>query len=254
MNFPVELGFGVFKVSAHLLFESLAFILGYKYYTYLRNKDKDFISSENRLWILIGATLGALIGSRLIGSLEHPSDWFHSKYPILYFYLNKTIMGGLFGGLMGVEGIKKILKEPNSSGDLFTLPIIVAIIIGRIGCFLNGVYEPTYGIETDLPWGMDLGDGKFRHPIALYEILFLSLLWSFLNYFYKLKKFKSGILFQLFMIIYFSFRFLIEFIKPTIKIIFQLSTIQLLCIITLLYYSTTIYSFLFKRKNIHDKY
>lgn len=253
MEFPLEIGYGAFKVSAHLIFETLAFILGFQYYTKLKSKTTDTISSENRLWILIGAAFGALIGSRLFGSLENPSEWFNSEHPILYFYLNKTIMGGLFGGLIGVETIKKLIGEKQSSGDLLTLPIIVAIMIGRIGCFSSGVHEPTFGIETDLPWGMNLGDGKLRHPIALYEILFLGFLWIIFKSLLTKNIFKSGIVFQLFMIVYFGFRFFIEFIKPSLKIWQQFSSIQLLCVLTFIYYSKTIYLFIFNRKKLlHD--
>ena len=54
-------------------------------------------------------------------------------------------MGGLFGGLLGVELAKKIIGEKQSSGDLFVFPIILGIFIGRIGCFLSGINEFTYG-------------------------------------------------------------------------------------------------------------
>jgi prolipoprotein diacylglyceryltransferase len=53
---------------------------------------------------------------------------------------------------------------------------MLAMIIGRIGCFLTGIYEETYGIPTDSVFGMHLGDQYLRHPVALYEIV-LILLW-----------------------------------------------------------------------------
>ena len=86
-------------------------------------------------------------------------------------------MGGLFGGLLGVELAKKIIGERQSSGDLFTLPIIAGIFIGRIGCFLAGTNEFTYGSETTFFFGMNLGDDVLRHPLALYELVFLILLF-----------------------------------------------------------------------------
>ena len=79
----------------------------------------------------------------------------------------------MLGGLAGVELIKKTIKEKLASGDLFTYPIILALIIGRIGCFSMGVYEETYGSPTSLPWGMNFGDNILRHPVCLYEIIFL---------------------------------------------------------------------------------
>lgn len=88
--------------------------------------------------------------------------------------------------------------------------------------------------------GMDLGDGLKRHPIALYELIFLVLLFMFLRYLQKHKTLENGMLFQYFMIGYFSFRFFIEFIKPNIFFVLGLSSIQILCLICLLYYHKTI--------------
>ena len=89
---------------------------------------------------------------------------------LLCDYSNKTIIGGLLGGLFGVELIKKVIEEKKASGDLFTYPVMLALIIGRIGCFSMGVYEETYGLPTTLPWGVKLGDNIPRHPVCLYEI------------------------------------------------------------------------------------
>ncbi len=156
----------------------------------------------------------------------------------------KTIMGGLFGGLLGVEIAKSIIGEKQSSGDLFTLPIILGIFIGRIGCFLSGTNEFTYGKPTAFFMGMDLGDGLLRHPVALYELIFLVFLFLMCLKLKKLKKLENGYLFQVFMLFYFGFRFLIEFLKPNVFFILGLSSIQWLCIICFLYYRKTVFKFL----------
>jgi len=96
--------------------------IGFRYYLYLKKKKGDHIDSSNRLSIIIGATLGAFLGSRFIGGLENPIALLQSKNIFGYFYANKTIVGGLVGGLFGVELIKKLILEKKSSGDLFTYP------------------------------------------------------------------------------------------------------------------------------------
>ena len=230
--------FGI-KLNMHLVLEYLAFIAGFRYYVVLRKKNSDRISSNNRLSIIIGAIFGALIFSRLFAFLEHPTV--NASQGILAIFNNKTIMGGLFGGLLGVELIKKYIGEKQSSGDLFTLPIILGIIIGRIGCFLAGVKEFTYGIETNSFFGMDLGDGLFRHPLALYEVVFLILLFTFIwRIPQKWPNYQNGLLFKIFMISYFAFRFFIEFLKPNTFLILGVSSIQYLCVLCLLYYHKTI--------------
>lgn len=232
MSIPFEpILFGI-KINVHLILEYLAFFIAFRYYVYLRKRSADQISSTNRLVIILGAIIGAFLGSRIMGFLENPVFELEGVKWIALFNI-KTIMGGLFGGLIGVEWAKKCVGESQSSGDLFTFPIIVGIIIGRIGCFLSGTNEFTYGSQTHLGTGMNLGDGVLRHPIALYEIIFLLLL------FITLKKctFKtSGMRFISFMLAYFTFRFTIEFIKPNHFFVLGLSSIQWLCIICWLYY------------------
>ncbi len=239
MNIPFEPTFFGQFINIHLILEYLAFFIAYRYYVYLKKNHTDLISTNNRLSILIGAAIGALIGSRLVGFLEHPpSDL--STYSLVQLWEVKTIMGGLFGGLLGVEIAKWKIGEKNSSGDLFTLPIIAGIFIGRIGCFLSGVKEFTYGIETSFFTGMDLGDGLMRHPIALYELIYLLILFFFLKRKRESETLEPGYLFQLFMLLYFGFRFFIEFLKPNEFYILGLSSIQLLCLICYFYYRRTI--------------
>lgn len=237
MTFPVELHFGSVHLSLHFVFELLAFGLGYRYYRHLRGKKPDPISSGNRLWILIGAAAGAFLFSRLLGGLEEPFLFFSGTLTPADYYANRTIVGGLLGGLVGVELTKKLIGEKESSGDLFTYPLILAVMVGRVGCFLSGVAEPTYGVPTGLPWGMDLGDGIPRHPVALYEILFLALLWISLRAVEKRYDLRSGLRFALFMIAYLLFRFGIDFIKPGFRFSFGLTSIQIACLLGLLYYA-----------------
>jgi phosphatidylglycerol---prolipoprotein diacylglyceryl transferase len=135
-------------VSLHVLFETLGMAVGFRYFVWLRGKQPDRIHDVNRVWIIIGAAFGALVFSRLAGALENPVNLFHTKHLLLYLFANKTIVGGLLGGLLMVEVTKKIIHERSSSGDLFTYPLILAMMIGRIGCFTSGMEEETYGIPT----------------------------------------------------------------------------------------------------------
>ncbi len=244
MHFPVEITIGSFSLSAHLLFETLAFVVGFRYFLYLRKRAGDTIDEPNRIWIIIGATFGAFFFSRLVGSLEDPRRFFDASSTLTYYYGQKTIAGGLLGGLLVVELTKKVIGVKTSSGDLFTYPIILAMIIGRIGCFMAGISEQTYGIETSAPWAMDLGDGLLRHPVALYEIAFLITLWIVLYRVERSITLDNGVRFKLFMIAYFAFRFIIDFIKPGYRLYFGLTVIQITSLLALLYYARTIFNLL----------
>ena len=249
MEIPFEpVLFGI-HVNIHLVFEYAAFLIGFQYYVYLRRHSEDLISITNRLSIIIGAVFGAFIGSRVAGFLEQPFVP-QNIYDMLTILNTKTIMGGLFGGLLGVELAKKIISETHSSGDLFTLPIILGIIIGRIGCFLSGIKDFTYGKETEFVLGMNLGDNITRHPLALYEIIFLVSLWMFLWKSQNRYTSSNGLLFKLFMLAYFGFRFCIEFLKPNTFFILGFSSIQYLCILCYLYYYKTIVRLFQTKKGI----
>jgi phosphatidylglycerol---prolipoprotein diacylglyceryl transferase len=236
LHFPLALHIGTVAILVHTIAETLALFIGFRYFLYLRHRNGDKIVSGNRTWIIIGAIFGALIGSRLIGGLENPTAVIQSENILLHFYSNKTVVGGFLGGLFGVELIKKIIREKRSSGDLFTYPMILALIIGRIGCFSMGIYEETYGALTRLPWGINLGDGFYRHPVCLYEIIFLIMLWLALIQIEKKFELAEGARFKLFMMSYLLFRFLLDFIKPHYTFNIGLSTIQLTCLAGLIYY------------------
>ncbi len=237
MNFPVTIEIGSAKILLHAVLELAAFFIGFRYFLWLKKKQGDIISSSNRTWIFIGVIFGAFIGSRLLGGLEDPPQIAKADNILYYFYQNKTVVGGLLGGLAGVEIIKKIIGEKKASGDLFVYPFLLALIIGRIGCFSMGIYEEAYGNETSFFSGMNLGDGRLRHPVALYEIVFLIILWISIHYTASRILFQPGALFKIFMVCYLLFRFFIDFIKPHYTFNFGLSVIQLSCFAGLLYYS-----------------
>lgn len=239
MTIPYEPIISGIPVNVHLVMECLAFAIAFRYYKFLKYTQGDPIRSNNRLSIMLGAIAGAFAGSRLMGFLEHPV--FSLNPDQLRMLLDsKSIMGGLFGGLLGVEAAKKIIGEQQSSGDLFTFPLILGIFIGRIGCFLSGIKEFTYGTETDFFMGMDLGDGILRHPTSLYELLFLIVLFVILYTFRNKLGKQSGLLFKLFMLSYFGFRFFIELVKPNVFYTLGLSSIQWLCLICWIYYLPTL--------------
>lgn len=235
MDFPVTFHIFGKTILAHPVFETLGIFIGMRFYFYLKRKSKEKVSFNISAAVLIGATAGALLGSKLIGNLENPHKLFE-HFDFKTFWTNNTIVGGLAFGLIGVELAKKVVGHKESTGDLIVFPLMLAMIIGRIGCFLTGVHEETYGLPTDSIFGMHLGDSYLRHPVALYEIAFLVVLWIVLKIIQNRGKYPSGFVFQLFMLSYFTFRLLLDFIKPRLELIGNLGTIQLVCIGVIIYY------------------
>jgi len=234
LHFPVNIPVGKTYIPIHFICETLAYFIGYRYYAYLRKKESDTISDDNRLIIFIAAATGAFLGSHIIGVLENPLLLNHVG--IIYFFGNKTIVGGMIGGLIAVELVKKRIGITASSGDLMVYPLILAMIIGRIGCFLAGLDDGTFGTLSSLPWAINFGDGIRRHPTNLYEILFWCTLWVVLLFVEKRRHLVNGARFKIFLASYLVFRFMAEFIKPDYFFSFGLSVIQLVCLGGILYY------------------
>jgi prolipoprotein diacylglyceryltransferase len=101
--------------------------------------------------------------------------------------------------------------------------------VGRVGCFLAGFSDGTYGSPTSLPWGVNLGDGVSRHPVQLYEIAFLLACGAVLLRVRPRR--RTGESFLIFVAAYCAFRVGVDFLKPGRPISpFGLTAIQLACI------------------------
>ena len=91
--------------------------------------------------------------------------------------------------------------------------------------------DGTYGTDTTLPWGINSGDGIYRHPTTLYAILFLATLALLLWLLERRTPVADGRRFQLFLSGYLLFRLLAEFIKPTAALpVLGLTAIQWACV------------------------
>jgi phosphatidylglycerol---prolipoprotein diacylglyceryl transferase len=122
-----------------------------------------------------------------------------------------------------------------STGDVFVMPLIFGTAIGRIGCFLTGLGDRTYGMVTRLPWGVDFGDGLLRHPTQLYEILFLLGLFFVLRW-RRGYGLRSGELFRFYVVGYLGFRLWVDGLKPDVHLLGGLSAVQVACVVGMVCY------------------
>ena len=127
----------------------------------------------------------------------------------------RSIVGALAGGIIAIEIMKWRRGIRGSTGLIFVPAFATSVVIGRIGCYLSGLEDNTYGLPTTLPWGHDFGDGVLRHPVQLYEslsmLLFLVVALMFLAQRQSLFM-RNG--FYLMVLFYAGQRFVWEFFKP----------------------------------------
>lgn len=226
----------------HWVFEVLAYAVGFRLYLALRRRDPDYALADrdSNLVVIVFAAIGAALGSKFAYWLFDPVTAF-AAFPDWRSLLGgKSIVGALLGGLIGVETGKKVAGVQRSTGDLMWPALLLAMLIGRIGCLLTALSDGTAGAATALPWGVDFGDGVLRHPSPLYEIVFLALLGIVL--WRRRDRFeREGDAFRAFLASYLVFRLLLDFLKPMpTAYLGLLSGLQLLCLAGLLYYARDI--------------
>jgi phosphatidylglycerol:prolipoprotein diacylglycerol transferase len=215
----------------HPVFEALGYGAGFLAYYRARNRVGDPLRDDQRWSLIAAAAIGAVLGSRLLGLLQNaPIAGFHWRE--LLAPGGKTIVGGLLGGWIAIEITKLFLAIHLRTGDLFAVPLCIGIAVGRIGCFLAGIADDTYGRVTTLPWGADFGDGLPRHPTQLYEIAFLAglgwILWR-----WDKRPHKPGAVFRTFLASYLGWRLVTDFLKPQ-PLLAGMSVIQWSCLAGLL--------------------
>jgi prolipoprotein diacylglyceryltransferase len=235
MRFPVLIPIGPWAIHPHVFFETLAYLIGFRLYLWLRRRRGDPIDDAPRWSIVTAAAVGAVGGSRLLFWLEDPAatvGYFEQPGILLG---GKTVVGALLGGWIAVEAVKRRIGIREATGDLFAVPLAVGIAIGRVGCFLSGLPDATYGTPSSLPWAVDLGDGIPRHPVALYESFFmLTLALALERYRPGLRRGES---FKVFMAFYLGFRLAVDGLKPGVGLLLGLTAIQWACAAGLAYYA-----------------
>lgn len=191
--------------------------------------------------VVVGLLLGAAIGNKAVFLAERP-DVLARLVRGEWLMPGQSIVGGLLGGLLGVELAKWLTGQTRSTGDALVLPLVAGICIGRIGCFFAGLHDDTYGLPTTLPWGVDLGDGVARHPAPLYEIGFLLALGTLLWRWRARLAVVPGLQFKAFLAAYLLWRLLSDGLKPVRHpYAWGGSGIQWVCGLALLIYASLVW-------------
>ena len=231
MTFPVWIPFGPLRVHPHLFFELLAYAVAGVAYWRRRRTIGDHVSTEARWALAAAAVVGAVFGSRMLFWLEDPQRTLSELANLRYLAGGQTIVGGLIGGWLGVEWQKHRMGITTPTGDLFAIPIALGAAVGRIGCFLSGLPDGTYGLPSSAPWAIDLGDGIPRHPTALYESAFMFALACALAR--VAPKAARGETFLTLIGAYLAFRLIVDAWKPGLTLVAGLTAIQWACMIGL---------------------
>ena len=174
----------------------------------IREKFDDYLT-----FLIIGIIIGGRLGYVLFYNFEYYLNNVSEIFMIWH--------GGMsfHGGLLGVIIASIWFAKKNNQNCFIYLDVVsivapIGIFLGRVANFIN---SELYGTETSLPWGVKFIkiDDLYRHPSQLYEAFFEGILLFIIMIYFK-KKFlvkHPGFISGMFLTIYSSFRFLLEFLR-----------------------------------------
>ena len=218
--YPVLFRIHGFPINTYGVFLALAF-LGAIFVT-VRLAQRDGLPKERIYDLCLWLLLSSLVGSKLLMLFTEPE---YRQNPMMLFSLDFLRSGGVFyGGLIGATIAGFVLmrrwKLPWwKTADACAPGIALGNVLGRQGCFSAGC---CWGKPTTLPWGVRFSalghevtgvpiDAKL-HPTQLYESFAMLIVFFFLLWLHKKKKF-SGQVILTYAVIYATVRFLIEFVR-----------------------------------------
>lgn len=207
---------GNFAIRWYGLLFASGFFFGYL--IFLKIFKNEGISIELLDKLTMYAAIGTIVGARLGHCLFYePAYYLSNPIEILKIWRGGLAShGAAIGILIALYYYAKSVRRPY----LWILDRI-GIVVALAGFFIrmgNLMNSEIYGIETELPWGfvfVRAGETVAKHPTQIYEALSYLAIFALLYklYWYKSDKLKEGYLFSIFLILLFTVRFLIEFIK-----------------------------------------
>jgi phosphatidylglycerol---prolipoprotein diacylglyceryl transferase len=243
--YPELFRIGNFPINTYGVLLALAFLCGILIAAKLAARDglpRERVYDLG-LWIL----LAAIVGSKILMIFTEPD---YRENPLHIFSPDFLRSGGVFYGgfigavLAGYFLIRRYKLPWWKTADAFAPGLALGNAIGRQGCFAAGC---CWGKPTTMPWGVEFTEagnkvtgvplGVHLHPTQLYESFGALLIFFFLLWLHRRKRF-SGQVILFYAVLYAVMRFTIEIFRDDprgdilgLTTLTGLSTSQMLSII-----------------------
>ncbi|HOO67627.1 MAG TPA: prolipoprotein diacylglyceryl transferase [Bacteroidales bacterium] len=207
---------GNFAVRWYGLLFASGFVIGYYIMKKIFKNEGFGDATLDRLTVYVA--IGTIVGARLGHCLFYePAYYLARPLEIL-----KIWHGGLasHGAAIGIPlalwlFARKERKPFIWAIDRVVIVVALAGVLIRLGNLMN---SEIYGVETTLPWGFVFlrnGETAPKHPTQIYEALAYLITFGVLMriYWKNMGKQKPGLLFGVFLIMVFGFRFFVEYVK-----------------------------------------
>jgi prolipoprotein diacylglyceryl transferase len=215
--YPIIANVGPFTIRWYGIFLALGILFALILYKNLARTSniKLELIYDIATWLIVGGLIGARLGEVLF---YNPSYYFSNPAEIIFINHGGLSSHGMTIGLLLTvllyRKIKKVKIEQHLDLIIVPIPLLAACI--RMGNYFN---SEIIGKPTTLPWGVwfqrvDL-EPLYRHPSQIYESLIALSIFYFLFSIYKkhYSRLQPLYIFHLFLLTYFTTRFLIEFFK-----------------------------------------
>jgi phosphatidylglycerol:prolipoprotein diacylglycerol transferase len=219
---PIAFQLGPLTVHWYGVMIALAFLAGL--WTATGRARRENISAEKIADVTLWLMVGAIAGARFVYVTTYWREEFANQ-PFTEVFMIQH--GGLvfYGGFLGaaVAGIIYIRwkKMPLwKTLDVLAPSVALGSVFGRIGCLLNGC---CYGRQTNLPWGLTFTNPQAHdlsgtplgiplHPTEIYDALLNLILYGFLAWLFRRKKF-DGQIFSTYLLCYAVTRSIVEYFR-----------------------------------------
>jgi phosphatidylglycerol:prolipoprotein diacylglycerol transferase len=201
----------------------LALGLMFALYAAARLAERDGLPKERIYDLGLWTIIGGLLGSKILMFFVEDNV---NIFSLDFLRSGGVYFGGFLGGFITLALLIRWYKLPFwKVGDAFAPGVAIGQFFGRQGCFSAGC---CWGTECHLPWGVQFteaghqntgvpiygpdGSDLFLHPTQLYESFAMLIVFGFLIYLHRRKKFDGQILIA-YGLIYSLIRFSIEFVR-----------------------------------------
>lgn len=210
---PVLIQLGPFTLHWYGLLVAVGFIVGL--WTASRRGMEQGVRAESVMDLGPWLICGAIVGARFLYVISYWEESFAGKPFIEVFMVHHgglVFYGGFVGAALTTMAYLNWKRLPMwKMADILAPSIALGYAFGRVGCFMNGC---CYGKACDLPWAIRFPEGHETagmpvHPTQFYESGMNLLLYVFLAWLYRNKKYE-GQVFVVYLYAYSVLRSVIE--------------------------------------------
>jgi phosphatidylglycerol:prolipoprotein diacylglycerol transferase len=208
------------------------------------------LEKRSALYIIFIGGITALIGARFFYVILNLKGFMLQPLDILSVNSGTGSWGVYIGSAIGTIFYLGFKREPILPYlDVLGSSIAIGTFVGRWSCFMAGC---CFGKVSDVVWAVRYPNGSLAyakhvkeglisyssplslpvHPSQIYLSLNALFLFIFLSYFWKTNRYKVGLSFGVYWLVYSISRFFIEFYRdaPRSRLLSELNTPQIMCV------------------------